>query len=681
VDQPQYTSSPLEELRRIEAEIHRAKSVEDLRVLFDRLNSIRRTFIDDFDVQLAIGDVQQEIVDRGRVLHDTPFDPHRHSPPPPPSRQKADVFLQEEPPRENPAEPIPASPPENVEPNVHAIDARTWKRATYIGAFIALIVLAVFFYLVQSARKLNFETPESQSANQAKTTSAQQKPNPAVPASGQPTPAPTNPTLRLYTDLVPGAVSIDGGAQQDLQDGELQLDTLKPGSHSVKLTGRTGSATVAFNAAEKTSPDITAPPAGDNAMVVAVSTQNGQGRLMTNASDSVAVLDGKDLGTIPATGLALSNLGNTDHDLLVRRGSDSERFVLTYVPAPALTVFVKSDLNAGNLVVLTGEDDADVFINNQKYKRQTSHGQIRLPNLKTGSYTIRVAKDGFIAPPSQTVQIKKGEEARVAFQLKPQPPPPASLAISGGQPGTQVLIDGQPVATVGIDGMASASNINAGDHQIELIHDGSEPKHLQRSFTAGQAVTLTGADVALAKIPPKETAAPPKVAPPPEQSEQETALAAAEAEPATMPASIHKGGGFLIYHTTKAPGHYVFTMQLRHGGGFLKSKHLQWFVGYQNTKNYVLFQVDGKHFTVKQVVDGKSDEIRKVPFDGDPQGYIQIDMAVKPHAVDVRLKPDTGGWEDMGSVGNINPDLTKGKFGVLISGNDEIGISTVHYGK
>lgn len=677
MDQPQYTSSPLEELRRIEAEIHRAKSVEDLRVLFDRLNSIRRTFIDDFDVQLAIGDVQQEIVDRGRVLHDAPYEPRRQAPPPAP-RQTADVFLQEEPPTEKPAESAPA---EHVEPSVPAIDARTWKRATYIGAFIAIIVLAMFFYLVQSARKLNFETPESQSANQVKTTSSQQKPNPAVPAAGQSTPVSTNPTLRLYTDLVPGAVSIDGGTQQDLQDGELQLDTLKPGSHSVKLTGRTGSATVNFNAAEKTSPNVTAPPTGDNAMIVAVSTQNGQGRLMTNAPDAVAVLDGKDLGAIPAAGLPLSNLGETDHDLLVRRGSDSERFVLTYVAAPALTVFVKSDLNAGNLVVLTGEDGADVFINNQKYKRQTSHGQVRLPNLKTGSYTIRVAKGGFIAPAAQTVQIKKGEDTRVAFQLKPQPPPPASLAISGAQPGTQVLVDGQPVATVGVDGAASASNINAGDHQIELIHDGSQPKQMQRSFTAGQTLTLGGPDVALAKIPTKEPAAPPKAPPSPEQTEQQTALAAAQAEPATMPASIHKGGGFLIYHTTKAPGHYVFTMQLRHGGGFLKSKRLQWFIGYQNTKNYVLFQVDGKHFTVKQIVDGKGDELRKVPFDGDPEGYIQIDMAVKPHSVDVRLKPDNGGWENMGAVGNINPELINGKFGVLISGNDEVGVSTIHYGK
>ena len=68
MERPQYTSIPREELRRIETETQRAESIEDLRALFDRLQAIRRTFIDDFDVQLAISHVQQSVVERGRVL-------------------------------------------------------------------------------------------------------------------------------------------------------------------------------------------------------------------------------------------------------------------------------------------------------------------------------------------------------------------------------------------------------------------------------------------------------------------------------------------------------------------------------------------------------------------------------------------------------------------------------------
>lgn len=148
-----------------------------------------------------------------------------------------------------------------------------------------------------------------------------------------------------------------------------------------------------------------------------------------------------------------------------------------------------------------------------------------------------------------------------------------------------------------------------------------------------------------------------------------------------MPSSIRKGGGFLIYHTTTGPGHYVFSLQLRKGGGFLKAKRLRWFLAYQDTKNYVVFEVDGKRFTVRQVVDGKSDELLKAPFDSDPERYVQIDMGVKPDAVNVRLKPEGGGWQDMGSVRAPGEDFTKGKFGILISGNDEVGVSTIHFNK
>ena len=58
----------MEELRRIEADVYKTQTIEDLRALFDRVQALRRTFVEDFDVQLRIGQVQQEIIDRGQVL-------------------------------------------------------------------------------------------------------------------------------------------------------------------------------------------------------------------------------------------------------------------------------------------------------------------------------------------------------------------------------------------------------------------------------------------------------------------------------------------------------------------------------------------------------------------------------------------------------------------------------------
>ncbi len=692
MDKPQYTSIPLEELRRIEAEIQRARSVDDLRPLFDRLGAIRRTFIDDFDVQLAISQVQQQIVDRGRVL----LESHYEARGPAASRGTADVFLEENPARldENAVheEPGAEHAPGEIHDDAHAhqdvptIDARSWKRATYIGAFFAIVLFAAFFYLVQTARKLNFESngQQANTANQAKGGAAQPKPSPGSPVSPQATPVSTNPALRLYTDLTPGTVTIDGGAAQALHDGELELDNLNAGQHAVKLTGATGGASFNFDSAPKAAPKLTAQPSADNAMVVTVSTQDGAGHMMTNAQNSVAVLDGKEIGPIPPTGLDLTNLGQTDHDLQIRRGTDSQRFVLTYVPAPALTVFVKNDLNAGNLVVLTGEDGADVYVGDQKYRRKTEHGQLRIPNLKVGTYAVRVTKPGYLEVAPQTVQIKKAEETRVAFHLQPEPRPQvASLQVNGAQPGTQVLVDGTLATTADAQGNATAANINPGDHIVELKHDGSQSKQLERSFNAGETVTLGGPDTALAKLPPPAPAPSPAAGAAPE-SEKEASAASpggTEGGGVPMPGSIHRGGGFLIYHSTKEPGRYTFSMQLLRGGGFLKGKRLQWFVGYQDTKNYVLFQLDGKHFVIRQVVDGKGQEIRKMAFDANLENVVGVEMAVKAHSVETRLKPSDGGWENMGEASDIASDLTQGKFGVLISGNDEIGVSSVQYGK
>jgi hypothetical protein len=257
------------------------------------------------------------------------------------------------------------------------------------------------------------------------------------------------------------------------------------------------------------------------------------------------------------------------------------------------------------------------------------------------------------------------------------------LQIRGAEPGTTVYLDRQLMSVVGGDGNSNIGGVKPGDHAIELRHDGEQPKQLQHTFKAGGTLTLSGADVALAKLsaPATETAPPPGAPAQPPQPEQQQQAPPAEAQPVTLPASTHKGGGFLIYHTTKTTGRYSFSMQLRKGGGFLKSKRLQWFFGYQDTKNYVLFQVDGKRFTVRQVVDGKSEELQKSPFDADLESYVQIEAAVKPNSIDTRLKGSDGGWQNMGPVTIMGRNFTQGKFGILISGNNEVAVSTVHYGK
>ena len=202
-------------------------------------------------------------------------------------------------------------------------------------------------------------------------------------------------------------------------------------------------------------------------MAVLVSSEAGRANLITNADDSEVFVDGTSLGKVSNAGLDVPNLAAVDHDLRVIQNSDRQRFVWTYTPAPALTVYIKSDPNAGTVVIVAGQNDAEVYINDLLYKRRTDRGQIRVPNLKVGTYTVRVHKPGFVDPAPQTLIVRKAEETRAEFHLQAVPAI-ATLQIKGALPGTMVYVDQTLAAMISADGTASISNVKPGDHAIEL---------------------------------------------------------------------------------------------------------------------------------------------------------------------------------------------------------------------
>ena len=93
-----------------------------------------------------------------------------------------------------------------------------------------------------------------------------------------------------------------------------------------------------------------------------------------------------------------------------------------------------------------------------------------------------------------------------------------------------------------------------------------------------------------------------------------------------------------MFHVTKAPGRYSFAAHVRKGGGLFKKERLQWFAGYQDQKNFLLFQTDGKHLTVREVVDGKGSEVRKIPMDVEPTEWLQVEMTVQPNEISTRVR-------------------------------------------
>jgi hypothetical protein len=72
---------------------------------------------------------------------------------------------------------------------------------------------------------------------------------------------------------------------------------------------------------------------------------------------------------------------------------------------------------------------------------------LRVPNLELKDYVVQVSRSGYEDPPQQKIRIRKGEEAKLIFNLQPQKRL-ASLTIQGGAPGTTVLVDQTPVGTI-----------------------------------------------------------------------------------------------------------------------------------------------------------------------------------------------------------------------------------------
>lgn len=658
MDRSQRVQSPAQELRRIENEVRRSTSVDQLRHSYERIQSLRRSHPDDFDLQLELADLQELVIGRARALREGD-----EFPSPTPERRSSPL-------NEDAAQ---------IAPEVERLDAKNWQRAIYIGLFFAVILFAAFFYLIQTARRLNMTPAEIG----GQSTAAQPGASGAAKVTPQPVaapPVPTSPTLRLYTDLVPGSISIDNKPPQDLKDGELVLDNVEPGHHSMTVTGRTGEAGFSYDVAEKSAPRIVGLPTVNNVMAVLISSQNGKARLVSSAANLNVSLDGKPVGEAGTDGLTLDNLGSSDHDLQVSEGNDHQRFVLTYTPAPALTVYIKSDPNTGAVVVVAGLDGAQVYINNLPYRRQTEHGQIRIPNLKVGQYTIRVHKAGFLDPPPVLVQVKKAEETRAQFQMQPVPQI-ATLQIKGALPGTMVYLDGNLAAAITADGSANLTNVKPGDHSVELRRDGAATKKFQRTFHTGEVVALSGPDVMLEKVTVDNKPEPPAASGSAAPSETANTTPAEHQTNNSMQIEgeqIRRGGGFIPYHTPHVAGQYSFALMNRKGG-FLKHGKLQWYAGFQNGENYILFTLDGKHATVRQVTNDHGETVDRVNFDYDSDEWVQVNMSVTPSAITAKVRAAGSPWVNIGGVTGATQDLTAGKVGFYLPGNDEMTISNFRF--
>jgi hypothetical protein len=756
---------PLDELQLLAGQIDSARDLASLRPLFDRIEEIARNHPADFEVQVAAEDLRQNIIAKGVKLRR--------------SHERMIGYAAPVPPQAPASPPAPRTPqPVAAFQNLLRADwlaDHNLRRAVWIGVAVGVVGwLVLFITLVQIARHRNMPEKASVVASSAKTVPVEFVTSPPgatiqinnetkcksncrvdlPPGNYQVTamldgfdPAATGvtvvpgpsitvnltlpsqtQTVRVFTDLPAGKVYLDGEAAGELQDGQLVLDRVRNGKHRITVAGENANASFSFELAPGRPPAIEGAIAANNLMAVLVSSFGGDARIQSNASTPLKVaLNGMPQGETSQTPLELKGVPAGDQQLTIGEGADARRMVVQFGPTPALTAFLKSDVNTGTLVVSTGENDVTVFLNGNEYRRKTRRGELRIPAL--GPVAVRVAKEGFQSEPEQRVEVKRGEEVRVAFKLRPMPQF-ASLQIHNAVPGTQVFLDDHGLGRVGEDGSLSAANLQPGEHVIEVRREGYVPRRMPRRLVAGQTLILTGAELAM---PPAAGTIQLVLNPPDAQvmyrRTEETEMHSAQANPlrlepgnyvftarapghtdrtervpvvagetrtvqialakketpppAPKPAAatttdwtrdgwtsedgqfVRRGGNRVTVRSGRLDGTITFTAELRKAGWLFRGGRLRWFI--QDGGGYSQFELDKKHFYT---------EGRKLPHPETDERIFTVQIDISPERILQRMLVG-GKWVTLASL--PGREIENGRFGFVIPAADEIGISNFRF--
>jgi hypothetical protein len=303
-----------------------------------------------------------------------------------------------------------------------------------------------------------------------------------------------------------------------------------------------------------------------------------------------------------------------------------------------------------------------------------------------------------------------------------------------------VLLDESPIGTVGTDGALSYSGISPGRHTLKFEGRGYEPLTLSRDFVAEQTVSLSSADVKLARVPTMidvqtdagtevtitqagrtihQLKASARISLPegvyemaakgPAGVTSTRPLTVAAGTPMTLdvrnlivtgmerfdPAGwtsadawmTRRGGNFVLYDRTGSQGTISFTIRMdRNGNPFSSGSRLNWVVGYADSTNYVMLQLDKDAF------------YRSVVSNGTPQPPTRLEHTIPSNVPYVNLRVQLVGnrlvheystqsnvwqtldnWSTAGAPAPATRGLLDGRFGFFLPGAEEIFVSNFRY--
>jgi hypothetical protein len=299
-----------------------------------------------------------------------------------------------------------------------------------------------------------------------------------------------------------------------------------------------------------------------------------------------------------------------------------------------------------------------------------------------------------------------------------------------------------PIGTVGTDGTLSYTGIAPGRHALQFAGRGYEPLTLSQDFASEQTLALSSAELKLVRSPAtvdlrgdpgteitiaqsgrtiQQVKAPARISLP-EGKYDLTArgpvgvpttrpLAVSADAPATIDIrnmivsgmerfdpsgwmetdawSTRRGGNFVLYNRSGSQGTISFTVRLdRNGNPFSSGSRLKWVVGYADSTNYIMLQLDKDTFYRSVVTNGTpqppTTQEHRIP-DNVPYVNLRVQLIgnrlVHEFATQANVWQVLDNWSTAGTGAPAasKREILDGQFGFFLPGAEEIAISNFRY--
>jgi tetratricopeptide (TPR) repeat protein len=543
--------------------------------------------------------------------------------------------------------------------------------------------------------------------------------------------SPQGPRVTIFTDMAEGAVTLDDAPAGQIQGGGAEVANLTPGKHVLAVKGGESTASIPIDFSPGAAPTLAGPIDAKNARCLLVAGFGGNARIYAAGGTFRVTLDSKPLGALSADGLPLEGLSPGSHELVMDSDlGQHDRIDFESQPSATLYVSLGTAQNLGTLSVETNEDQAHLFINGQKYRRDTARGRL-VVYKSPGKYTVTVQKDGFAPATEQTVEITAGRDTKVSFTLTAAK---SILAVHHAPPGTDVQVDNISRGSAHADGEFQVGGIDPGRHTVTLRHDGLKTQQIEQVFAAGKTVDVQaaleaapttgtlrfeinppGVDVHIrirrdGETQDHEVAGPSATVP---EGHYTVSVSAPQYSPATAAIQVPAGGtavaaltlkkaepkapakatptlAFGLEDWLKTPGWSPQDGMLVHKGGdwvmatpdiaqgtirftvvSIKGRHVEWVVADRDEKNFIHYELDDKNVTRYEVRNGAKLGQIKVAHGLDKKKPMGIGLALTPQSVVMSVF--RGGWVDIDKW-DVEGSSAHGRFGFRIPGSDEIGL-------